>query len=48
MSKAAYISTQGIHHVSINVKDVDAAVAFYVGVLNLEVLDRPDLGFPGA
>ena len=48
MSKAAKISTQGIHHVSINVKDVDAAVAFYVGVLNLEVLDRPDLGFPGA
>ena len=48
MSKAAHISTQGIHHVSINVKDVDAAVAFYVGVLNLEVLDRPDLGFPGA
>ena len=48
MSKAAQISTEGIHHVSINVKDVDTAVAFYVGVLNLEVLDRPDLGFPGA
>lgn len=48
MSKAAQINTQGIHHVSINVKDVDAAVAFYVGVLNLELLERPDLGFPGA
>jgi glyoxylase I family protein len=48
MSNPAQISTQGIHHVSINVKDVDAAVAFYAGVLNLKILDRPDLGFPGA
>ena len=48
MSSPAQISTQGIHHVSINVKDVDAAVAFYAGVLNLKILDRPDLGFPGA
>ena len=48
MSKASQISTHGIHHVSINVKDVDAAIEFYVGVLNLELLTRPDLGFPGA
>ena len=48
MSQAPQISTQGIHHVSINVKDVDAAVEFYVGVLNLKLLARPDLGFPGA
>ena len=48
MSQASQISTQGIHHVSINVKDVDAAIEFYVGVLNLELLTRPDLGFPGA
>ena len=40
--------SSGIHHVSINVKDVDAAVAFYVGLLELEQLDRPDLGFAGA
>ena len=40
--------SSGIHHVSINVKDVDSAVAFYVGLLELEQLDRPDLGFPGA
>ena len=38
----------GIHHVSINVDDVDAAVRFYTDVLELESLDRPDLGFPGA
>jgi len=41
------IST-GIHHVSINVQDVESAVAFYVDLLELEQLDRPDLGFPGA
>lgn len=39
---------QGIHHVSINVQDVDAAVNFYCAVLGLEQLARPDLGFPGA
>lgn len=48
MSEKTAISTQGIHHVSINVKNVDAAVDFYVGLLNLTLLDRPDLGFPGA
>ncbi len=39
---------KGIHHVSINVKNVDDAVAFYTGVLGMELLPRPDLGFPGA
>ena len=38
----------GIHHVSINVSDVETAQAFYVDVLGLEVLERPDFGFPGA
>ena len=39
----------GVHHVSINVPDVDAALAFYVGVLGLTPRgDRPDFGFPGA
>lgn len=39
----------GVHHVSINVEDVDAALEFYVGVLGLDVReDRPDFGFPGA
>ncbi len=38
----------GIHHVSINVQDVDAAIQFYAGVLGMEQLERPDLGFPGA
>jgi glyoxylase I family protein len=39
----------GVHHVSINVDDVDAAISFYVDVLGLKVRpDRPDFGFGGA
>jgi glyoxylase I family protein len=40
---------QGVHHVAINVADVDAAIAFYTKSLGLTVrTDRPDFGFPGA
>ncbi len=39
----------GVHHVSLNVADVDAALAFYTGVLGLPSrVDRPDFGFGGA
>jgi glyoxylase I family protein len=38
-----------VHHVSINVDDIDAALGFYVGVLGLRARsDRPDFGFGGA
>jgi glyoxylase I family protein len=38
-----------VHHVSINVPDVDEALGFYVDVLGLSVRDdRPDFGFAGA
>ena len=38
-----------VHHVSINVPDVDAALAFYTGVLGGAVrADRPEFGFAGA
>ena len=37
-----------LHHVSINVADVERAAAFYVDVLGMERLPRPDFGFPGA
>ena len=38
-----------VHHVSINTPDVEAAVAFYTGVLGGTVrTDRPDFGFAGA
>jgi glyoxylase I family protein len=39
----------GVHHVSINVPDVDAALGFYVDLLGLSVRkDRPDFNFGGA
>ncbi len=38
----------GIHHVSINVKDVDESVRFYVDLLGMTQISRPELGFPGA
>jgi catechol 2,3-dioxygenase-like lactoylglutathione lyase family enzyme len=38
-----------VHHVSVNVDDVDAALAFYTGRLGLVLrTDRPDFEFPGA
>jgi catechol 2,3-dioxygenase-like lactoylglutathione lyase family enzyme len=38
-----------VHHVSINVTDVDAALKFYTDVLGLRArTDRPDFGFGGA
>jgi glyoxylase I family protein len=38
-----------IHHVSVNVSDVDASIAFYVGVLGGTLRgDRPDFSFGGA
>ncbi|MXW61532.1 MAG: lactoylglutathione lyase [Acidimicrobiaceae bacterium] len=38
----------GVHHVSINVDDVDTNRAFYMEVLGFEPIDRPDLGIGGA
>jgi glyoxylase I family protein len=39
----------GIHHVAINVRDVEEAVAFYCGVLGFTPrTDRPDFSFGGA
>ena len=38
-----------LHHVAVNVNDMDAALGFYTGVLGLTVReDRPDLGIAGA
>lgn len=43
------VNLNRIHHVSINVTNLNDALAFYVDGLGLGVLDtRPDLGFPGA
>ena len=37
-----------VHHVSLNVSDLDAALGFWAGVLEMPLLPRPDFGFPGA
>ena len=38
-----------VHHVSINVADIDEAIAFYTEVLGFTLrTDRPDFGFGGA
>jgi catechol 2,3-dioxygenase-like lactoylglutathione lyase family enzyme len=43
------VRATGVHHVSINVTDVDEAIGFYTDVLGLTVRgDRPDFGFGGA
>lgn len=39
----------GIHHVAVNVSDVEAAIGFYTEVMGLTLRqDRPDFGFGGA
>lgn len=39
----------GVHHVSINVEDLEASLAFYVGTLGMVARsDRPDFSFGGA
>src|SRR3954465_10271493 len=43
------MQTNGVHHVAINVADVDEAIAFYTKHLGMTVrADRPDFGFAGA
>jgi catechol 2,3-dioxygenase-like lactoylglutathione lyase family enzyme len=37
----------GVHHVSINVLDVERATAFYVEKLGMRILPRPDIGVAG-
>lgn len=38
---------RGVHHVSINVSDLDETVAFYSDTIGLDVLPRPDTIGPG-
>ncbi len=42
-----HVNFSGVHHVSINVDDVETACRFYLEVLGMEQLPRPDFGFPG-
>ena len=38
----------GVHHISLNVADAAEAERFYLDVLGLAKLPRPDFGFPGS
>jgi len=41
------LELRGLQHVAVNATDLAASRAFYVDVLGLVELDRPDFGFPG-
>ena len=41
------IGVTGMQHVALEVGDLDAARTFYLEVLGLTELERPDFGFPG-
>jgi glyoxylase I family protein len=45
---AASVGLLGVDHLSVLVADVVAALPFYQEVLGLTLIERPDLGFPGA
>ena len=42
------MTTQGVHHLSFSVSDLQQSMRFYEEVLGLEPIERPDLGLPGA
>ncbi|MGY3715885.1 VOC family protein [Sutcliffiella cohnii] len=42
------IKYKSLHHVSLNVTDLEKAKDFYSKILCLKEIKRPDFGFPGA
>jgi glyoxylase I family protein len=47
--QTVHVKALAIHHVAINVRNVEEALAFYCGVLGFtERTDRPDFSFGGA
>jgi glyoxylase I family protein len=42
------IGTTTIHHVSLNVRDLEHSRAFYREILGLQEIERPNFSFPGA
>ena len=41
------MTLSGVQHVALNVGDLEAAKAFYLGTLGLQEIARPDFGIPG-
>jgi glyoxylase I family protein len=44
----ALISIDSIHHVSLNVRDLEKSKAFYKDILGLQEMERPPFDFAGA
>jgi glyoxylase I family protein len=42
------VKVRGIHHVNVNVHDLQSSLRFYVDDLGFSVLPRPDVGVAGA
>jgi catechol 2,3-dioxygenase-like lactoylglutathione lyase family enzyme len=42
------MKVSGLHHVALNVTDLEASTRFYVDQLGFTLLERPDFDFPGA
>ena len=42
------IQVEDLHHIAINVTDLERAVEFYKSVLGLKEIERPGFDFPGA
>lgn len=48
-ARISFVQPTGLHHVSVNVRDVPESIKFYTEVLGLvQRSDRPDFGFGGA
>ena len=41
-------SLEGLLHIAIKTADLHATTAFYVAILGLQAMQRPDFGYPGA
>ena len=39
---------KAVHHISLCVPDLEAALGFYCDLLGLETIDRPEMGIKGA
>jgi catechol 2,3-dioxygenase-like lactoylglutathione lyase family enzyme len=47
-SSEDFMQVTGLFHVAIKTNNLDATVKFYIDVLDMKLVHRPDFGFPGA